>query len=70
MSAPRPVLLLDLGGVLADLGDPVAAMGLDMTLPRVLGRLDLVTDRARARDGSDERGRVFAGDPGGIGLLR
>ncbi|MDH3334439.1 MAG: HAD-IA family hydrolase [Gammaproteobacteria bacterium] len=33
MSAPRPVLLLDLGGVLADLGDPVAAMGLDMTLP-------------------------------------
>ena len=33
MSATRPVLLLDLGGVLADLGDPVAAMGLDMTLP-------------------------------------
>lgn len=33
MSAARPVLLLDLGGVLADLGDPVAAMGLDMTLP-------------------------------------
>jgi len=32
MNAPRPVLLLDLGGVLADLGDPVAAMGLDMTL--------------------------------------
>jgi putative hydrolase of the HAD superfamily len=27
----RPVLLLDLGGVLADLGDPVAAMGLGMT---------------------------------------
>lgn len=33
MSATNPVLLLDLGGVLADLGDPVAAMGLDMTLP-------------------------------------
>jgi HAD superfamily hydrolase (TIGR01509 family) len=33
MSATRPVLLLDLGGVLADLGDPVAAMGLDLTLP-------------------------------------
>jgi HAD superfamily hydrolase (TIGR01509 family) len=33
MTATRPVLLLDLGGVLADLGDPVAAMGLDMTLP-------------------------------------
>ena len=32
MTATRPVLLLDLGGVLADLGDPVAAMGLDMTL--------------------------------------
>lgn len=31
MSATRPVLLLDLGGVLADLGDPVTAMGLDMT---------------------------------------
>ncbi len=27
----RRVLLLDLGGVLADLGDPVAAMGLDTT---------------------------------------
>ena len=27
----KPVLLLDLGGVLADLGDPVTAMGLDMT---------------------------------------
>ena len=27
----RPVLLLDLGGVLADLGNPVTAMGLDMT---------------------------------------
>ena len=32
MTATRPVLLLDLGGVLADLGDPVTAMGLDMTL--------------------------------------
>ena len=29
----KPVLLLDLGGVLADLGDPVTAMGLDMTTP-------------------------------------
>lgn len=28
-ASDRPVLLLDLGGVLADLGDPVAAMGLD-----------------------------------------
>ncbi len=27
----KPVLLLDLGGVLTDLGDPVAAMGLDMS---------------------------------------
>ena len=27
----KPVLLLDLGGVLADLGDPAAAMRLDMT---------------------------------------
>lgn len=27
----RPVLLLDLGGVLADLGDPVVAMNLEMT---------------------------------------
>jgi putative hydrolase of the HAD superfamily len=27
----KPVLLLDLGGVLADLGDPVAALGLDMS---------------------------------------
>jgi len=33
MNDRRPVLLLDLGGVLADLGDPVTAMGLDMTLP-------------------------------------
>ncbi len=33
MSTTKPVLLFDLGGVLADLGDPVAAMGLDMTLP-------------------------------------
>lgn len=33
MNADRPVLLLDLGGVLADLVDPVAAMELDMTLP-------------------------------------
>lgn len=33
MSVARRILLLDLGGVLADLGDPVAAMGLDMTLP-------------------------------------
>jgi len=33
MSAAKPVLLLDLGGVLADLGDPVAAMRLGMTLP-------------------------------------
>jgi putative hydrolase of the HAD superfamily len=33
MSIERRILLLDLGGVLADLGDPVAAMGLDMTLP-------------------------------------
>lgn len=30
MSSVKPVLLLDLGGVLADLGDPVSAMGLDM----------------------------------------
>jgi len=27
----KPVLLLDLGGVLADLGDPVSAVGLDMS---------------------------------------
>ena len=33
MSIDQRILLLDLGGVLADLGDPVAAMGLDMTLP-------------------------------------
>ena len=33
MDATKPVLLLDLGGVLADLGDPVTAMGLEMTLP-------------------------------------
>ena len=33
MSVARRILLLDLGGVLADLGDPVAAMGLEMTLP-------------------------------------
>ena len=33
VSDSRRILLLDLGGVLADLGDPVAAMGLDMTLP-------------------------------------
>ena len=33
MSSVKPVLLLDLGGVLADLGDPVNAMGLEMTLP-------------------------------------
>lgn len=33
MSSEKPVLLLDLGGVLADLGDPVSAMGLDMPLP-------------------------------------
>lgn len=33
MSSEKPVLLLDLGGVLADLGDPVEAMGLNMTLP-------------------------------------
>ena len=37
MSAAKPVLLLDLGGVLADLGDPVAAMGLDMSLPEFWG---------------------------------
>lgn len=30
MSSAKPVLLLDLGGVLADLGDPVSAMGLNM----------------------------------------
>ena len=33
MSIDQRILLLDLGGVLADLGDPVAAMGLNMTLP-------------------------------------
>lgn len=33
MGTAQPVLLLDLGGVLADLGDPVTAMGLDMALP-------------------------------------
>jgi putative hydrolase of the HAD superfamily len=33
MSAARPVLLLDLGGVLADLGDPVTAMELDLDVP-------------------------------------
>lgn len=33
MSMAQPVLLLDLGGVLADLGNPAAAMELDMTLP-------------------------------------
>ena len=32
MRSDKPVLLLDLGGVLADLGDPVSAMGLDMSL--------------------------------------
>jgi len=32
VSSGKPVLLLDLGGVLADLGDPVSAMGLDMSL--------------------------------------
>jgi len=32
VSSDKPVLLLDLGGVLADLGDPVNAMDLDMSL--------------------------------------
>jgi len=32
VSSDKPVLLLDLGGVLADLGDPVSAMRLDMSL--------------------------------------
>ena len=32
MNSDKAVLLLDLGGVLADLGDPVNAMGLDMSL--------------------------------------
>lgn len=31
MQSSGPVLLLDLGGVLADLGDPVSALGLQMT---------------------------------------
>lgn len=33
MRPAKPLLLLDLGGVLADLGDPVDALGLEMALP-------------------------------------
>lgn len=53
----RPVLLLDLGGVLADLGDPVAAMGLGMT-PEAFWQTWASSEAVRAF----ERGKLQARD--------